>query len=99
MPRVLYNSSIQGFSGRLGNLIFRTLPDGTTIVSAAPAEKTRREKKRLKRPAADEGGGEGQLAARLACGPCPFLCAGKRPRGRRRGGRRRGDRAAGRPPW
>jgi hypothetical protein len=54
MPRVLFNGSIQGFSGRLGNLIFRTLPDGTTIVSAAPAEKTRREKKRakLKRSAA-----------------------------------------------
>jgi hypothetical protein len=48
MPKVLFNGSIQGFSGRLGNLIFRTLPDGTTIVSAAPAEKTRREKKRAK---------------------------------------------------
>ena len=36
MPRVLYNGSIQGFSGKIGNLIFRTLPDGTTIVSSAP---------------------------------------------------------------
>jgi hypothetical protein len=54
MPRVLFNGSIQGFSGKIGNLIFRTLPDGTTIVSAAPAEKTQREKKRakLKRSAA-----------------------------------------------
>lgn len=49
MPKVLFNGSIQGFSGRLGNLIFRTLPDGTTIVSTAPAKKTRREKKRAKR--------------------------------------------------
>jgi hypothetical protein len=54
MPKVLFNGSIQGFSGRLGDLIFRTLPDGTTIVSTAPAKKTRREKKRakLKRSAA-----------------------------------------------
>ena len=48
MPKVLFNGSIQGFSGRLGDLIFRTLPDGTTIVSTAPAKKTRREKKRAK---------------------------------------------------
>ena len=54
MPKVLFNGSIQGFSGRLGDLIFRTLPDGTTIVSTAPAKKTAREKKRakLKRSAA-----------------------------------------------
>ena len=54
MTRVLYNGSIQGFSGKIGNLIFRTLPDGTTIVSMAPPEKTRRQKKRakLKRSAA-----------------------------------------------
>ena len=54
MPRVLYNGSIQGFSGKIGNLIFRTLPDGTTIVSAAPPKKSRRQKKRarLKRSAA-----------------------------------------------
>jgi hypothetical protein len=60
MPRVLFNGSIQGFSGRLGNLIFRTLPDGTTIVSAAPAEKSRREKKRarLKRSTAQNAHNE-----------------------------------------
>ena len=54
MSRVLYNGSIQGFSGKIGNLIFRTLPDGTTVVSTAPAKKTGRQKKRakLKRSAA-----------------------------------------------
>ena len=54
MPKVLFNGSIQGFSGRLGDLIFRTLPDGTTVVSTAPAKKTRREQKRanIKRSAA-----------------------------------------------
>src|SRR5688572_16068540 len=60
MPRVLYNGSIQGFSGKIGNLIFRTLPDGTTIVSRAPAEKTGRQKKRarLKRSAAQNAHNE-----------------------------------------
>jgi hypothetical protein len=54
MPKVRYNGSVQGFNGKLGGLIFRTLPDGTTIVSTAPAEKTGRQKKRalLKRSAA-----------------------------------------------
>jgi hypothetical protein len=75
MPRVLYNGSIQGFSGKIGNLIFRTLPDGTTIVSAAPPEKSRRQKKRarLKRSPAQNAHNEhfregvfyAQQAARL----------------------------------
>jgi hypothetical protein len=56
MTRVLYNGSIQGFSGRIGNLIFRTLPDGNTIVSRAPKKKTYKEKERarLKRSAAQK---------------------------------------------
>jgi hypothetical protein len=48
MPKVLFNGSIQGFSGRIGNLIFRQLPDGTTVVSEAPPKKSRRQKKRDK---------------------------------------------------
>jgi hypothetical protein len=53
MTRVLFHGSIQNFRGRIGNLIFRQLPDGTTVVSTAPPKKTRREKKRanLKRSA------------------------------------------------
>ena len=46
MSRVLFHGSIQNFRGRIGNLIFRQLPDGTTVVSKAPPKKTRREKKR-----------------------------------------------------
>jgi hypothetical protein len=48
MPRVIFHGSIQGFRGKLGNLIFRQLPDGTTVVSKAPPKKTRRQKKRAK---------------------------------------------------
>lgn len=48
MTKVFYNGSILGFSGRIGNLIFRQLPDGTTVVSEAPPKKTRRQKKRAK---------------------------------------------------
>ena len=60
MPKVRYNGSVQGFNGKLGDLIFRTLPDGTTIVSAAPAKKTGRQKKRakLKRSAAQNAHNE-----------------------------------------
>jgi hypothetical protein len=56
MPRVLFHGSIQSFRGRIGNLIFRQLPDGTTVVSEAPPEKTRRQKKRanLKRSPAQK---------------------------------------------
>jgi hypothetical protein len=48
MPRVFYNGSIQSFRGRIGNLIFRQLPDGTTVVSQAPPRKNRGQKKRAK---------------------------------------------------
>jgi hypothetical protein len=48
MTKVIYNGSIQAFSGRIGNLIFRQLPDGTTVVSSAPPEETRKQKKRAK---------------------------------------------------
>ena len=48
MSKVLFHGSIEGFRGRIGNLIFRRLPDGTTVVSEAPAKKNSRQKKRAK---------------------------------------------------
>jgi hypothetical protein len=48
MPKVFYNGSIANFRGRIGNLIFRQLPDGTTVVSEAPPKETGRRKKRAK---------------------------------------------------
>ena len=40
--------SIEGFRGQIGNLIFRRLPDGTTVVTQAPRKKNKRQKKRAK---------------------------------------------------
>ncbi len=48
MAKVLFQGSFEGFQGRIGNLIFRRLPDGTTVVSEAPPERTKRQKKRDK---------------------------------------------------
>ncbi|HET6594555.1 MAG TPA: hypothetical protein VFG81_02960 [Anaerolineales bacterium] len=48
MTRVILNGTIKGLRGKMGNLIFRQLPNGTTVVSQAPAKKTRRQKKRAK---------------------------------------------------
>ena len=48
MPKVFYNGSIASFRGRIGNLIFRQLPDGTTVVSQAQPRETGRRKKRAK---------------------------------------------------
>lgn len=48
MPKVLFHGSIEGFRGQLGHLIFRRLPDGTTVVSEAPIKKNSRQKKRAK---------------------------------------------------
>ncbi len=46
MTKVLFHGSIKGFRGRLGDLIFRQMPDGSTVVTKAPPRKTRRQKKR-----------------------------------------------------
>ena len=56
MTRVIFNGTIKGLRGRIGNLIFKQLPDGTTLMVQAPAKKTRRQKKRakLKRSAAQQ---------------------------------------------
>ena len=48
MSKVLFHGSIEGFRGRIGSLIFRQLPDGSTIVTMAPPKKTRKEKKKSK---------------------------------------------------
>ena len=46
--KVFYNGSVKGFSGRMGNLIFRQLPNGTMVVSQAPRKKSRKEKEKAK---------------------------------------------------
>ncbi len=48
MSKVLFHGSVQGFRGKIGNMIFRQLPDGTTVVTQAPPKKNRRQKKRAK---------------------------------------------------
>jgi hypothetical protein len=48
MTQVILNGTIKGLRGRIGNLIFRQMPDGTTVVSGAQPKKTGREKKRAK---------------------------------------------------
>ena len=48
MTKVILSGTIKGLRGRIGNLIFRQMPNGTTVVSQAPPKKNRREKKRAK---------------------------------------------------
>ncbi len=48
MAKVAYTGSVTGFRGKIGNLIFRQMPNGTIVVSAAPAKLTGRQKKRAK---------------------------------------------------
>jgi hypothetical protein len=48
MSKVIFHGSIQGFRGKIGNLIFRQLPDGSTVVTEAPPKKNRRPKKRAR---------------------------------------------------
>ena len=48
MTKVFYNGSISNFRGRIGNLIFRQLPNGTTVVCQAPPKKSRRQKRKDK---------------------------------------------------
>jgi hypothetical protein len=46
MPKVIFDASVKGFRGRTGNLIFRVLPNGDTVVSQAPPKKNSKQKKR-----------------------------------------------------
>lgn len=48
MSKVLYNGSILSFRGKVGSLVFRQLPNGTTVVTQAPIKRTRRQKRRDK---------------------------------------------------
>ena len=48
MTKVRFHGSIEGFRGRIGDLIFRRLPDGTTVVTQAPPKKNKRQKERAK---------------------------------------------------
>ena len=48
MTRVILNGTIKGLRGKLGNLIFRQMPDGTTVVTQAKPKKNSRQKKRAK---------------------------------------------------
>lgn len=49
MPKVILHGSIKEIRGKLGNLIFRKLKDGTIVVSAAPPKKDRRQKERARK--------------------------------------------------
>lgn len=49
MTRVILNGTLKGLRGKIGNLIFRQLPDGTTVMTQAQQKKNSREKKRAKR--------------------------------------------------
>jgi hypothetical protein len=48
MTRVTLNGTVKGLRGKIGNLIFRQLPDGTTVMSQGQSKKNRREKKRAR---------------------------------------------------
>ena len=48
MTRVILNGTVKGFRGKIGNLIFRQLPDGTTIMSQGQSKKNSRQKERAK---------------------------------------------------
>jgi hypothetical protein len=48
MTRVILNGTVKGFRGKIGGLIFRQLPDGTTVMSQGQSKKNSREKKRAK---------------------------------------------------
>ena len=48
MPKVTLHGALNELRGKLGNLVFRKLKDGTIVVSSAPPKKDRRQKKRAK---------------------------------------------------
>lgn len=48
MTRVILNGTVEGLRGKIGNLIFRQLPDGTTVMTEAQPKKNSRQKKRAK---------------------------------------------------
>ena len=48
MAKVTLTGPATVFRGKIGNLIFRQMPNGTIVVSTAPAKRTGRDKKRAK---------------------------------------------------
>ena len=48
MTRVILNGTVQGLRGKIGNLIFRQLPDGSTVMSQGQSKKNSRQKRRAK---------------------------------------------------
>ena len=48
MTRVILNGNVKGLRGQTGNLVFRQLPDGTTVMSQGQPKKNSRQKKRAK---------------------------------------------------
>lgn len=48
MAKVTLTGPVTVVRGKMGNMIFRQMPNGTIIVSSAPAKKTGRQKKRAK---------------------------------------------------
>ncbi len=48
MTRVILNGTVKALRGKTGNLIFRKLPDGSTVMGQAQPKKNTRQKKRAK---------------------------------------------------
>jgi hypothetical protein len=48
MTRVILNGTVKGLRGKTGNVIYRQLPDGTTIMTRAQPKMNSRQKKRAK---------------------------------------------------
>src|SRR5215208_7794570 len=46
MSRVILNGTVKSLRGKTGNLVFRELPDGTTVVGQGPCEMNSRQKRR-----------------------------------------------------
>jgi hypothetical protein len=42
MPKVVFEGLIKGVRGQIGDLIYRLMPDGSTVVSRAPRKKKRK---------------------------------------------------------
>ena len=46
MTRVILNGTVKALRGKTGNLVFRELPDGTTVMGQGPHKKNSRQKRR-----------------------------------------------------
>jgi len=48
MTRVILNGTVKALRGMTGRLVFRELPDGTTVMGQGPRKKNSRQKKRAR---------------------------------------------------